>query len=125
MQLRELVEEHRNEVLEAHHGDSVGADAQFHAACQELGIPVVIHPSKDQKDRAHCQGAKVTHPPVEFAEQSVSIVHLCQFLLAAPNGFREKRRGSGTWMTVRAARKAQKTIVFCYPDGSRETEVEE
>lgn len=124
-QLTELIEEHRDDELEAHHGDAIGADAQFHAACQQLEIPVVIHPSKDHKDRAYCPGAKVTHPPVEFANQSAAIVNLCQILIAAPDGFKERWRGSGTWMTIRAARKAEKTIVLCYPDGVRETKVEE
>ena len=106
-ELCELLEERRAEDVEAHHGDSVGADAQFHAVCQQLGIPVVIHPSRDQSDRAHCLGAKVTHTPVEFAEQSAAIVNLCQIFIAAPDGFKERWRRSGTWMTIRAARKAE------------------
>jgi hypothetical protein len=32
------------DVGEAHHGDCLGADAEFHALCGELGTPVVIHP---------------------------------------------------------------------------------
>lgn len=42
--LSELIEEHPNDELQAHHGDAIGADAQFHAACQQLKLPVVIHP---------------------------------------------------------------------------------
>jgi len=125
LQLKELVEEHSDKQLQAHHGDAIGADAQFHVACQQLKLPVVIHPSTDEKDRAFCEGAHVTNLPVEFAEQTSAIVNLCQILLAAPDGYKEKKRGSGTWMTIRAARKAEKTIVLCYPDGSRETEEEE
>ncbi len=124
-QLRELLEEHREEEIEGHHGDAIGADAQFHALCQELSVPVVIHPSRNQSERAFCPGAKVTHPAREFRDQSEAIVNVCQVLIAAPDGFKERVRGSGTWMTVRAARRAEKTIVFCYPDGTRETEVED
>ena len=124
-ELRELLDVHQNDDVEAHHGDSIGADAEFHAICQELGITIVIHHSRDQRERAFCQGAKVEYPPEEFSEQSQSIVSVCEILIAAPDGFREKVRGSGTWMTVRKGRKAEKTVVFCYPDGHRETEVEE
>lgn len=125
LQLSELIEEHPDEELQAHHGDAIGSDAQFHAACQRLKLPVVIHPSTDQKERAFCEGAKVTNEPVEFAEQTSALVNLCQILLAAPDGFKERWRGSGTWMTIRAARKSGMTIVICYPNGTRETEAEE
>ena len=125
LQLSELIEEHQNEELQAHHGDAIGADAQFHVACQRLKLPVIIHPSTDQRERAFCEGAKFTYEPVEFAKQTSAIVNLCQILLAAPDGYKERWRGSGTWMTIRAARNAGITIVFCYPDGSRETEEED
>lgn len=124
-ELRELMSEHLDDEVEAHHGDSVGADAQFHTICRDLGIAIIVHPSIDQKDRAFCEGAKSEHPPREFRDQSDSIVRLCEILIAVPDGFREKVRGSGTWMTVRRAMTAKKTIVLCYPDGSRETEVED
>jgi hypothetical protein len=123
-ELREMLAEHRDEEFLGHHGDAKGADAQFHAICQNLGISLVIHPSRDQKDRAFCQGAMAEQPPAEFRQQSEAIVSATEILIATPDGFREKLR-SGTWMTVRVARKAQKTIVFCYPDGVRETEIED
>lgn len=124
-ELRELQDKHREEDVEAHHGDAVGADAQFHAICQGLRIPIIVFPSKDQRDRAFCTGAKAEHPPQKFREQSEAIVRFCDLLIAAPDGFRERLRGSGTWMTVRIARKAQKTCVFCYPDGVLEIEIED
>lgn len=124
-ELRDLLDEHQGEDLDAHHGDANGGDTQFHAICQELNIPVVLHPSEDQKDRAFCQGAKAELPPRKFRQQSESIVNSSDILIAAPDGFQERPRGSGTWMTVRIARKAAKTCVLCYPDGVRETEVED
>lgn len=124
-ELQKVLDEHQSEALEAHHGDAIGADTQFHAICQEVNIPVVIHPSQDQKDRAFCEGAKAERPPQNFRQQSESIVNSSDILIAAPNGFREQLRGSGTWMTVRIARKAEKTCVICFPDGARKTEVED
>jgi hypothetical protein len=31
-------------------------------------------------------------------------------------------RGSGTWMTIRRARKSKKDLLLIYPDGSRQIE---
>jgi hypothetical protein len=124
-ELRDLLDEHGTEALEAHHGDAIGADTQFHTICQELNIPVVIHPSKDQKDRAFCEGAKAERPPQKFRQQSESIVNSSDVLIAAPDGFHERFRGSGTWMTVRIARKAARRIILFFLDGTPQTEVPE
>jgi hypothetical protein len=76
--LREL-----GDVAEAHHGDCVGADAEFHALCQNLGIPVVIHPPSDPKKRAHCQGGQVL-PERPYLDRNRAIVDAGDVLLAAP-----------------------------------------
>lgn len=120
--IQEWIQEHTEECLEAHHGDSVGADTQFHAICQEAGIAVVIHPSVDTADRAFNEAAREDRPPQKFKQQSLAIVRSCDVLLAAPDGWKEKLRGSGTWMTVRVARKSSKRIVVCFPDGNCEND---
>lgn len=117
-QIQELNRKHTEERLEAHHGDALGADTQFHAICQEVGVAVVIHPSVDTTDRAFNEGAREERPPQKFRQQSRSIVDSCDVLLAAPDGLKERLRGSGTWMTVRVARKAKRSIVLCFPDGN-------
>ena len=35
----------------AHHGGCEGADTQFHAMCQVLGIPVTIHPGDKKEEQ--------------------------------------------------------------------------
>jgi len=99
-ELRELLAEHHGAEFEAHHGDAVGADSQFHSICQDLHIPIIIFPSKDPKDRAYCGGAKAERPARRFREQSQAIVRFCDILIAAPDGFAERLRGSETWMTT-------------------------
>jgi len=99
-ELRELLAEHQGEDVEAHHGDAVGADSQFHSVCQDLRIPIIILPSNDPKDRAYCGRAKAERPARRFREQSQAIVRFCDILIAAPDGFAEGLRGSGTWMTT-------------------------
>ena len=125
LELKEQLEKHPGHEIQVHHGDAIGADQQFHDACRVMGFRIVIHPATNQRERAFCKGATDVRPPTDFASQSDAILTATQLLIAAPDGMKERARGSGTWMTVRKARKAGKTIVICYPDGSRNTEVEE
>jgi predicted Rossmann fold nucleotide-binding protein DprA/Smf involved in DNA uptake len=46
------------------------------------------------------------------------IVDGCDVLLAAPSGAERDNPRSGTWMTVRYARKRRKRIVIVWPDGT-------
>ena len=57
-----------------------------------------------------------TCPPEPFLVRNEKIVRDCEVLIACPSGKSEKRR-SGTWHTVRQARKTSTPIVFVYPDG--------
>lgn len=54
----------------AHHGDCVGADAEFHTLCVTRGILIHIHPQMEEKHRASCDGAKHTHPPLGYLERN-------------------------------------------------------
>ena len=109
-------------LVEGHHGSAVGADAQFHEICLSLEIPVVLHPPTDDSERAECPGAKVIYPPQDHKERDQTIVNLCQILIAAPMGFKEQIRGSGTWTTIRYARKNGTRLVIVFPDGSQPKE---
>ena len=40
--IQEMLGERGLEKLEAHHGDALGADTQFHSICRGLGIAVVM-----------------------------------------------------------------------------------
>jgi len=108
-----------------HHGDCKGADAEAHRmvlAIQDQGyIPIVIHPPKVDRDRAFCDenGVKdaVTARPVKgYLERNHAIVNETGLLIACPETRREKRR-SGTWATIRYARKQEMSIYFIWPNG--------
>jgi hypothetical protein len=45
------------------------------------------------------------------------IVTDCDVLIACPKAMQEEQRGSGTWMTIRYARKVEKRYVVIYPSG--------
>jgi len=98
-----------------HHGDCVGADEQAAYLAYTLGIPVVAHPPADPKQRANTSWGTVL-PPASYGDRNQAIVDACDLLIAAPAG-PERLRGSGTWWTVRMARRAEKSIQVVWIDG--------
>ncbi len=101
----------------ARHGDCVGADAQFHEAVQEH-LPdalILIHPPQITNKRAFCRGA-VALPAKAYLERNHDIVDAVSHMLATPAEFEEIQR-SGTWATIRYARKQNKPLMIVFPDG--------
>lgn len=130
----------RELVLEAHHGDCVGADEQFDALLEFDRIATVIHPPIDDSKRAWCfkrwslgyrgrppwpgfvgRATVVELPELDYLERNHAGVDATDALLAAPLELEEQLR-SGTWATVRYARKLQRPIRFFWPDGSSTVE---
>jgi hypothetical protein len=101
------------------HGDCVGADAGFHVLALEQRIPIIIYPGCVLGDprRAGCQRAYSVHKPKAFLQRNHDIVDSCEVLIATPAEYAEALR-SGTWATVRYARKQGKSIRIVWPDGS-------
>lgn len=100
-----------------HHGDCIGVDVQIHVMATKLGIPITVHPPDIRTYRAFTRGDQMTEP-LPYLVRDRIIVDTCTLLLAVPNG-PEKLR-SGTWATVRYARKQHRRIVILRPDGDLE-----
>lgn len=98
-----------------HHGDCIGADAEADALVREHAPKcfIVIHPPEDETKRAFCHAHKVM-PPKPYLDRNRAIVFACEELVAAPQDRVEEIR-SGTWMTIRAARRSGKTIHMVWP----------
>ncbi|MDA8745234.1 hypothetical protein N9N28_11420 [Rubripirellula amarantea] len=105
---------------EAHHGDCVGADADFHAICVELGVAVVVHPPSNAKSRARCIPVSATRPPLPYLQRNQYIVRSSAALIAAVSG--PERVRSGTWATIRFARKLRRPILLVHADGQATSE---
>ncbi len=99
---------------EVHHGDCIGADVEFHALAKELGIRTVAHPPKDATRRAYCEAHEILEPK-PFLVRNAEIVEVCDYLIAAPYGYKERLRGSGTWATIRMARAIARPHGIAYP----------
>ena len=99
------------------HGDCVGADAQAHKIAARCGFAITIYPPEKNKHRAFCRGAFETLPPMEYLVRDRLIAANCDHLVAAPRTMAEEVR-SGTWYTVRYARRLRKPVTIIWPNGS-------
>ena len=100
----------------AHHGDCVGADAQFHSLALELGFIIAIHPPTHMAFRAFCKGAVTEYPEKSYRLRNREIVDCSQLLLVAPVRNRIELR-SGTWQTQRFAKQKEVDHVILWPNG--------
>jgi hypothetical protein len=100
---------------EAHHGDCIGADAQFHSIAKDFGFLIILHPPLNPEKRAFCFSDNI-RPEKDYLERNRAIVDETDILLAAPLESEEQLR-SGTWATVRYARKQHKTVLVIFPNG--------
>lgn len=103
-------------ITEAHHGDCVGGDAQFHFFFKTLGFRTIIHPPKDDRYRAYCLGAWRVEEPDEYLKRDRAIVRASTLIISAPLSPTPRPR-SGTWYTDRYARKARKDVIRVLPSG--------
>lgn len=98
-----------------HHGDCIGADAQAHEIVKQAGGITVAHPCDIVTQRAYC-AANVVHPPLPPLTRNRVIVNDTSVLFATPQTGQGLIR-SGTWSTIRYARKLERPICIIYRTG--------
>lgn len=104
---------------QARHGVCKGADIEFHFIAKQHGLRVIGHPGVSVSgDRAMRGDAKCdeTMPEKGFIDRNHDIVDASDVLIATPKSRVEEIR-SGTWATVRYARKVGKRVAIVWPDG--------
>lgn len=114
--LSDALKAHRD--VEVIHGDCIGADFQFDQMAIELGIGRNICPSfiSEKRNYSEKTGALVACNPTHPLVRNEFIVAQASVMLATPKEDSEVLR-SGTWATIRHARKTlapDKLIIF-YP----------
>lgn len=98
------------------HGDCIGSDALFHTMCLTTGIPIIIHPGNIPGQRAYSTGAKLVLDERVPLDRNRDIVNMSDVIIATPKERKAVLR-SGTWMTIRYAKKVGKPIYIVSPDG--------
>lgn len=114
--VKEFVKENTSIISHFHHGDCIGVDVQI-ATLVEHYLPkvwIVSHPSRGVKTRAHGPAHEIMRPK-DYIVRDQDIVDNSEYLWACPDG--KERIRSGTWTTVRMARKKGLSITIIMPDG--------
>ena len=100
---------------EFHHGDCIGADSEVHAIVREKfpQVTIIGHPCTITSKRAFrkCDQERTILPPLVRNKKIVSETDL---MVACPQGHYEELR-SGTWSTVRHARKMNRKVILVTP----------
>ena len=113
-EIRTIFDTYQNITL--YHGDCIGADTMFHELCVEYKknninkiINVIIFPPDDDKLRGFNK-SDIIMPPKPYLKRNEDIVNKCNVLIACPIDKNKEILRSGTWTTIRKARKLNKTI---------------
>lgn len=104
-----------NRVGNFHQGDCVGSDAQAAHGARCLGFRIIGHPPTIDAKRAFFP-ADEWREPLSYLERNHKIVIASQEMIATPGEFEEQLR-SGTWATIRYARRVGRPLHVIYPDG--------
>lgn len=107
---------------EVHHGMCIGADEELDHMLGYYSWPtkIVGHPGVDYVGLPSKRGN--TNPdlvlsPFPYIVRNHNIVNKTEALWATPRGMLEERR-SGTWATIRYAKKIDRPVIIFYPDGT-------
>ena len=94
-------------ITEFHHGDCQGADADAHDIVREFfpDVKIIIHPPDKTKTQAFKRG-DFSPPKKPYIVRDKDIVNDTEHLIGSPLG--EEVIRSGTWTTIRHARKTGK-----------------
>lgn len=106
------------EAISFHSGDCVGADKEAFDLFKYPGMAYTIgHPPEDETWRAF-NIYDEEREPKDYLDRNHDIVDESKFIIACPKEFQEQWRGSGTWATIRYARKKCRVGVIIFPDGT-------
>ena len=104
-----------------HHGACIGSDEQAARIAKDLGYYIVAHPGYNPRNpegrmyRSNFVGNDEVREEKPFIARDHDIVDETDHMIATPISEIEEVR-SGTWSTIRFARKHQKPIEIVYPD---------
>ena len=123
------LDNNQNGVFHVHHGCATGADNAAHWGSSVLDDTLIHgHPGVDQYGKSPYRMPyaefHVIHPDKPYLDRNADIVSFSDALLAAPQYPESdpRSRRSGTWQTIRLARKSSIPILITRPDGHIESD---
>lgn len=113
-----------------HNGDCIGADAQAYGSVVTLRkkygtaiVSLVGHPANVHERFRQGNQFDISWPIKPPLTRDKDIVNQSDVMIAGPSGYDEIMRGSGTWATIRYARKVNKPLLIVWPDGTVKVEI--
>jgi hypothetical protein len=106
----------RNGAAVMHHGDCIGGDEELAEIFSNFDTYIIAHPGLSSHQRANSKYNDIVLPRQDYQVRNRYIVKLSQILLAFPRGPLEEIR-SGTWSTVRYAKRENSKLIIIGPDG--------
>jgi hypothetical protein len=103
-------------LIEFHHGDCIGGDAQAHVIATVTGCRTVAHPPLNPSKRAWCQADEI-RPPDGYLRRYWAIASETGELLATPESPVPDVH-SGTWIIAMYAVQLGHPARLFMPDGS-------
>lgn len=107
------------EIVQFHHGCCIGADEESARMAKLAGFFVVGHPPEDRAKiwEEHISIDNDIRPPLPYLDRNHVIVDETSQLIAAPRLLFAELR-SGTWSTIRYAKKIHRVVTVVWPTGS-------
>lgn len=104
-------------INEIHHGDCIGCDEDFFEIVTNLhdDIETHSHPCTIDSMRAHTK-SDIEYEPGHPLDRNKNIVDLSDYIIGCP-GTEEEVVRSGTWATIRYAKKENKSVIVIWPNG--------
>lgn len=96
--------------LKVIHGCAFGADSYFHDICIHKSIPIIGRPTYNRN--SNLSDFEYLHLPEAPLTRNKKIVEDCDILIALPIDKDVEELRSGTWATIRHARKLNKKIII-------------
>ena len=100
-----------------HHGGCRGADRQAHGVATMVSIPITVHPGDTSQSVFFQDRACKVEAVQPYLERNWNMVKTATLVIACPSSYLEELR-SGTWATIRYARKQKKELWIILPDGT-------
>ena len=112
-QIEALLDKYEN--ITVSHGDCLGSDTDFHSLCTDYKkahpdktITIHIYPPDNQRLRGFNKG-DVVMKERPYLERNMDIIKNCSLLIACPVDKNKEELRSGTWSTIRQAKKLKLT----------------
>lgn len=105
----------KNKIKELHHGDCLGVDMQSHflTCFLQPNCKIIVHPPIKNDWRAGCKG-DIIKKELDYKVRDKNIVNSVDLLIGCPQTDYEILR-SGTWATIRYAKKINRKCIIFYP----------